>query len=111
MARQPHHDSNYGGARPGSGRPKGSGNKIRLEDLLDKLEQRTGQDYPTQLADNYANALARSDWKMVNDYDKAFMNKVIADKTEVEVVQNEDQIEARAQAFAEALAALAGKNL
>ena len=98
-----------GGARPGSGRPKGSTNKIKMEDLLAKIELHTGLDYAEQLATNYANAIGRSDWRMVNDYDKAFLNKVVADKSEVEIVNTEDAIEARATAFAEALAALSKK--
>lgn len=99
-----------GGARTGSGRPKGSTNKVKLEDLLDNIEQHTGMSYAEQIASNYANAITREDWRMVNDYDKAFLNKVVADKQEVEITRPEDQIEARAAAFAEALATLASKD-
>ena len=100
----------HGGARQGAGRPKGSTNKIKMEDLLANIEQHTGQDYAQQLASNYAAAIVREDWRMVNDYDKAFLNKVVADKTEVEVIDSEDAIETRAQAFAEALTALVAVN-
>jgi hypothetical protein len=99
-----------GGARAGSGRPKGSTNKIRMEELLEKIELRTGQDYATQLANNYAEAIQREDWRLVNDYDKVFLAKVVADKQEIEVINAQDTIEARAQAFAEALASMAKNN-
>jgi len=99
-----------GGARSGSGRPKGSTNKIKMEDLLAKIELHTGLDYAEQLALNYASAIDRSDWRMVNDYDKAFLNKVVADKQEVEITNPEETIEAKAQAFAEALMSLSTKE-
>jgi hypothetical protein len=96
-----------GGARTGSGRPKGSTNKVKLEDLLTNIEQKTGMNYAEQIASNYAEAINREDWRMVNDYDKAFLNKIVADKQEIEVVESEDAIADKAQAFADALAALA----
>ena len=106
MAREAHHSPNYGGVRAGQGRPKGSGNRIRLEDLIASIEKQTGVTYTQQLAQNYTAAITREDWKMVNDYDKAFLNKVVADKTEVEVVESEEVVAGKAQAFAEALMAL-----
>ena len=111
MARQPHHDNNYGGARAGAGRPKGTGNKIRLEDLLDSIEVKVGRSYAEQLAENYAGAVQRSDWARVENYDRAFLNKVVADKQEVTTVEGPDAVEQRAQAFAEALKALVNKNM
>lgn len=98
----------WGGSRPGAGRPKGSGNKIRLEDLLDSIEKQTGANYAEQLASNYASALTREDWKMVNDYDKAFLNKIVADKQEIEVTESEDVVQAKQEAFLAALQDLAG---
>ena len=106
MAREAHHSPNYGGIRAGQGRPKGSSPKVKLEDLLSEIEKQTGVPYPAQLASNYGQAIAREDWRMVNDYDKAFLNKVVADKTEVEVVESEEVVAGKAQAFAEALLAL-----
>lgn len=92
-----------GGYRPGAGRPKGSHNKIRLEDLMNSIELAVGQSFEHQLAQNYADAINRSDWNKVIDYDKALLNKIVADKTEVEVISNEEAVEAKAEAFAEAL--------
>ena len=99
--------SSRGGARKGAGRPKGSTNKVKMEELLANIEMKTGVPYAEQLANNYADAIQREDWRMVNDYDRAFLNKVMADKQEVEVINAEDTIEHRAQVFAEALAGLA----
>jgi hypothetical protein len=77
-----------------------------MEDLLEKIQTYTGKDYAEQLASNYSAAIDREYWRMVNDYDKAFLNKVVADKSEVEILSPEDTIEARAQVFAEALASM-----
>lgn len=95
-----------GGARAGAGRKKGSTNKVRLEDLLLEIENAVGLTYAEQLAQNYASAINRSDWSKVSEYDRAFLNKVVADKQEVEVVESEDAVQAKAQAFSEALIAL-----
>jgi len=97
----------HGGARSGAGRPKGSGNKIRLEDLLGEIETATSMTYAERLALNYAGAIGRSDWSRVENYDRAFLNKIVADKQEITEVEGEDAVKAKAEAFAEALKTLA----
>ena len=102
--------NNHGGARQGAGRPKGSGHKIKVEDLMMDVELAANMPYTKRVAINYVSAINREDWRMVNDYDKAFLNKVVADKSEVEIISPEDTIAARAMAFSEALTALAKRN-
>lgn len=99
-----------GGARPGGGRPKGSTTKIKIEDLMDKIELQAGQTYAELLASNYVGAIQRNDWQGVRDYDKAFMNKMIAEKVEVDVSHSEDQIALKQAAFAQAIAQITGLN-
>ena len=99
-----------GGAREGAGRPKGSGNKIKIEDLLTDIETATNMPYTQRIALNYVEAIDRQDWTRVENYDKAFLNKIVADKQSVEVVESEDTIEAKKIAFAEALAKLTGSK-
>lgn len=95
-----------GGARPGGGRPKGSTTKIKIEDLMEKIELQSGQTYAELLASNYVQAINRADWNGVRDYDKAFMNKMIAEKVDIDVKEGEDAIAAKSAAFAAALATL-----
>ena len=97
-----------GGARVGSGRPKGSTTKIRIEDLMAQIELQSGETYDQLLAKNYVSAIARSDWGGVRDYDKAFMNKMIADKQEVTTVESTEAIEQKQAAFAEAIRQITG---
>ena len=97
-----------GGARPNSGRPKGSTTKIRIEDLMAQIELQSGESYDQLLAKNYVSAIARSDWGGVRDYDKAFMNKMIADKTEVTTIESEDTIAQKQATFAEAIRQITG---
>ena len=97
-----------GGARPGGGRPKGSTTKIKIEDLMRQIELQAGQSYDKVLASNYVQAITREDWNGVRDYDKAFMNKMIADKQEVEVVESQDAVTQKQAAFAEAIAQITG---
>ncbi len=75
---------------------------------MSNIELSTGRSYAELLAMNYAGAIQRSDWNGVRDYDKAFMNKLVADKTEVTTVESEDAVQAKQQAFAEAIAQIAG---
>lgn len=93
-----------GGARPGGGRPKGSTTKVTLDDLMKNIELASGQTYGELLAQNYVSAISRSDWNGVRDYDKAFMNKLVADKQEVSVTDSTDAVAQKQAAFAEALA-------
>lgn len=95
-----------GGARPGAGRPKGSTNKITMDNLLASLDAQLGRSYAEQIADNYVAAISREDWANVRDYDKVFLGKLVADKQEVEVKESEDAVAAKQEAFAQALADL-----
>lgn len=96
----------WGGARSGAGRKPGSGNKIQFQTILNEIERATGRSYAEQLAENYAGAINRSDWSKVENYDRAFLNKVVADKLEVESSATEDAVTAKAEAFAAALMTL-----
>jgi hypothetical protein len=95
-----------GGARPNAGRKPGSTTKITVESLMAEIELHAGRTYAEVLAHNYVGAISRSDWNGVRDYDKAFMNKLIAERLEVAVDSTEDAIAARQTAFAAALARL-----
>ena len=95
-----------GGARPGSGRPRGSTNKITMEHLLASIDSKLGQSYAEQIATNYLSAIERKDWSGVRDYDKVLLGKIVADKLEVENRDADDTVAARAAAFAQAIADL-----
>jgi hypothetical protein len=97
-----------GGARPGAGRPVGSTNKIKIEELMTTIHTIAGRPYGELLAQNYVQAINRADWNGVRDYDKAFMNKMIADKTEVTTVDSADTVAQKSAAFAEAIAQIVG---
>jgi hypothetical protein len=99
-----------GGYRPGSGRKPGSTTKIRIEDLIKDLESATNMTFTERVALNYALAINRSDWARVENYDRALLNKMVADRQEIELTQDEDQVAVKQQAFAAALAAVAGLN-
>lgn len=99
--------SNHGGARPGAGRKKGSGNKVRLEDLMLDVELAANMPYTKRVAINYVSAINREDWARVENYDRAFLNKLVADKAEVEVTDSTEAVDAKQTAFKEALAKLA----
>lgn len=97
-----------GGYRPGSGRKPGSTTKVRLEDLLEDVETATNMPFTQRVALNYAMAIDRSDWARVENYDKALLNKMVADLSHVEFTEDEDTVTAKRAAFAAAMAAIAG---
>jgi hypothetical protein len=97
----------HGGARPGAGRKPGSGNKVRLEDLMMDIETETNMRYTQRLAINYSAAIDRSDWARVENYDRAFLNKLVGDRQSIEITDSAEAVEAKRVAFAEALSALA----
>jgi hypothetical protein len=98
--------SGHGGARPGAGRPRGSGNKVNLEDLMMDIETETAMRYTQRLAINYSAAISREDWARVENYDRAFLNKIVGDRQHIEITDSEDAVTAKRAAFADALAAL-----
>jgi hypothetical protein len=75
---------------------------------MQNIELETGKTYAELLALNYASAIQRSDWGGVRDYDKAFMNKMIADRSEVTVLESEDIVATKQAAFAQAIAQITG---
>ena len=73
-----------GGARKGSGRPKGSSNKITVETLVLAINKEIGISLEEQIAMNYKDAIDREDHSAVRDYDKFLLGKVVADKHEID---------------------------
>ena len=102
---------NWGGARVGAGRPKGTGNKIKIEDLIDSIELRAGVPFADQIAANYVGAIGRSDWARVENYDRALLNKIVADKNDITIDDSSDTIASKQAAFAAALAALTTRSI
>jgi hypothetical protein len=98
--------STRGGYRPGSGRPKGGGNKVTAQDLLDAAQRQLGRPFVESLMEGYVNSITLDDRKTRVIYEKMIIDKVVADRHQVEVEDGEDTVEAKRVAFAEALAAL-----
>ena len=89
-----------GGARPGAGRPKGSGTKLTIEKLLSAIDNKLGVSLEDQIAQNYVEALA--DKKLAFQYEQMFLNKVMADRQQIEIDET-STVESRQVAFLKAL--------
>ena len=96
--------SSRGGARPGAGRPKGSGNKITAQDLLETAEAKLGKPFVESLIEGYQESVVNHNHKIRVMYEKMIMDKVIADRQQLEITESDDVVEAKRQAFAAALA-------
>ena len=99
-----------GGVRPGAGRPKGSPNKITGSTLLAAIAERDVP-FAQGLAEDYIAARSGDDRHLVLKYQQMIMNKVIADKVEVDVTDQNRLLEAKREAFRAALEHMAGRTI
>ena len=101
--------SSRGGARKGAGRPKGSTDKVTIAGLLDAIDATAGESYVELLAQDFVHA-RNNDKHLAAKYHNLILNKVAATLNTVEVVDSEDAVNAKAEAFKEALVALTTVN-
>lgn len=83
-----------------NGRTKGTPNKISGRAILQAITDACGQSYAEQLAQNYVKCLNHDDRPMIAKYDQLFLNKVVADKQELDITTNGESINERRSAFA-----------
>jgi hypothetical protein len=102
--------SSRGGARQGAGRKAGTTNKISAQSLLASRESHTGEPLEDLLAQGYYESIVNRDKQTRLQYEKMFLSKVVADRVNMEITENSDLIEAKKQAFDEAIAKLTGSN-
>ena len=96
-----------GGYRPNAGRPKGSKDNITIKHLLENIyNQTSGRDYEDLLIEDFLRARTENDKQTVIKYHNLILNKVMNTLTKIEINETADQVEAKKQAFAEALAKL-----
>ena len=104
-------NSNRGGARPGAGRPRGTTHKVTVQGLIDQVQIKSGgQDYTELLVEDFLRARLENDRGLTLKYHNLISNKVLADRLEIDVNEEEDTVTAKRAVFAAALAAMAGLN-
>ena len=95
----------HGGARPGAGRPKGTGSAVTVRELLDAVEARSnGRNYAEILVDDFLSARAADDAQLVFKYHNLILGKVMTTVKRFEIEDHTDNLEAKKLAFAEAIA-------
>jgi hypothetical protein len=94
-----------GGARPNAGRPKGTTDRVTIAGLLGAIEDTNGQTYLEILAQDFA-AARDHDRNLTQKYHHLILNKVAATLTNVEVIESDDAVAAKALAFQDALVKL-----
>lgn len=72
-----------GGVRPGGGRRKGSTNKLSAQTLLQEIAKRD-KPFAIGLAEDYHNARISGDTHLIMKYQHMILNKVVADKVDVD---------------------------
>jgi hypothetical protein len=81
-----------GGARPGAGRKKGGTNKISADKILKSIEDTCGKPFEELLAQGYYSSIINQDVNTRLQYEKMFINKVVADKQEVDVTSKGEKL-------------------
>ena len=98
-----------GGARPGSGRPKGSTEQVTIGGLLEAIKDKAnGQNYEQILVEDFLKARQAGDNNLTVKYHNLILNKVMNSLAKIEVTDSQDAVEQKQLAFAEALAKLTG---
>jgi len=100
--------SSRGGARKGAGRPRGTRNRVTVQDLLAAIETQTGQGYETLLVTDFLAARQGNDNHLVHKYHNLISGKILSTLATVEVTDSQDVMAQKQAAFAEAIAQIAG---
>jgi hypothetical protein len=102
--------SSRGGARKGAGRPRGTRNKVTVQDLLAAIDNRAGQSYEELLVSDFLAARSGNDNHLVHKYHNLISNKILSTLATVEVTDSSDAVLQKQAAFAEAIAQITGSN-
>lgn len=100
--------STRGGYRPNSGRPKGTTDKVTIAGLLAAIEKTNGMEYVDILAEDFARA-RETDRNLTAKYHNLLASKLMNSLQTVEVIESQDQVDAKQQAFQDALSKLVSK--
>jgi hypothetical protein len=102
--------SSRGGARKGAGRPKGTRNKVTVQDLLQAIETESGTGYEQLLVRDFLTARQGNDNHLVHKYHNLISGKILSTLATVEVTDSEDVLAQKQAAFAQAIAQITGIN-
>ena len=83
-----------GGPRPNSGRKAGTTNKISGASILDAVKKQTGKNFEILLAQGYHESILHTDKQTRLQYEKMFLSKVVADKSEIDMTSGGEPIKA-----------------
>ena len=102
---------NHGGKRTSAGRKPGSKQILSVNSILEALENQTGgREYADILISDFLQARDRADHQLIMKYHQLILQKVLVTVSRIELTENQDAVEAKKLAFAEALAKLATKG-
>ena len=97
----------WGGAREGAGRPRGSTDKVTAKYILETAEKIIGKPLMESVLEGYRDTILDGDRKHRTIYEKMLVDKVATTLFDVEVNEGPDAIQAKRDAFAQALATIA----
>ena len=96
-----------GGARPGSGRPRGAVTRLTATQILDTAESMLGKPLIQSIMEGYIGAIHAGDTKDRIQYEKFLLDKTTSTAIEAEVITGSSvDLEAKQAAFRAAIANL-----
>ena len=99
--------ANHGGKREGAGRKEGSKHMITVKGLMEAVEAKSGgENYTDILVQDFLDARERKDTQLMMKYHQLILQKVLVNVSKIEITENQDVVQAKQAAFAEALAKL-----
>ena len=81
-----------GGARAGSGRPKGSTNKITPEEMLTDFKKTVGVSFHSFISQQIKKAACENNGELVSKYLLGFGKYLIQDKQEIDITSNGETV-------------------
>ena len=99
-----------GKANNPNGRPKGSTNKISGASILTAIESKLGIPFEQALAEGYYDVIVNNDRQLRQKYEQMMLNKVVADKAELDVTTLGESLQERSSAFATLINKLKGAD-
>jgi hypothetical protein len=98
---------NHGGKREGAGRKSGTKNMISVTGLMDAVADKSGgKTYNDLLVQDFLEARNRNDTQLMLKYHQLILQKVLVNVSKIEITEDQNAVEAKRIAFAEALAKL-----
>jgi hypothetical protein len=100
-----------GGVRVGAGRPRGTTTKMNGQQILAAINAVIGKPFEVSLAEGYYDSIINQDRALRQRYEQLILNKVVADKVDMDVTTMGESLIERKQAFESILTTIGANHV